>query len=165
MNTYPRYTSQTAFDAALAHLRKQGCRSFLHYHDAHGDEMAGCRYRGPNGTMCAIGALIPDEALATINKYLKADIAKGAESSYRLKSCEGMSAGALKDLMLRVDTDTYGPPVSGIFAGVNPGLLTDIQRYMHDEIPDLHFGENLEEAAERVALTYNLTYTAPETTA
>lgn len=41
------------FDKMLEHLRAQGCRSV--------DEFDSCLYRGPNGTKCAVGALIPDE--------------------------------------------------------------------------------------------------------
>jgi hypothetical protein len=50
------FTRQTAFDTALAHLRKQGQRAV---EDQHSD--AGCVYRSPEGLKCAIGALISDE--------------------------------------------------------------------------------------------------------
>lgn len=46
-------TKQEIFDTVLAHLRKQGKASL----SAEGD----CMYRGPGGTSCAVGCLIPDE--------------------------------------------------------------------------------------------------------
>lgn len=46
-------TQQEIFDAVLAHLRKQGKASM--------SDPASCRYRGPGGTSCAVGCLIPDE--------------------------------------------------------------------------------------------------------
>lgn len=47
-------TPQSVFDSIVAHLRAQGCKSL----DADGN----CMYRGLNGTKCAAGILIPDEA-------------------------------------------------------------------------------------------------------
>jgi hypothetical protein len=55
-------TRQETFDLAAKHLLTQNVRS-------EGDIIVngrkaptpGCRYRGPNGTKCAIGALIPDK--------------------------------------------------------------------------------------------------------
>ena len=46
-------TGQEIFDTVLAHLRKQGRASRT--------IAGGCRYRGPDGTACAVGCLIPDE--------------------------------------------------------------------------------------------------------
>lgn len=45
-------TNQEAFDKAALHLLRQGCKS---------ENVDTCLYRGPNGTKCAVGALIPDE--------------------------------------------------------------------------------------------------------
>lgn len=47
-------TKQETFDTVVAHLRNQGCKS----EDDHGN----CMYRGENGTKCAAGCLIPDDA-------------------------------------------------------------------------------------------------------
>lgn len=44
---------QATFDTAAVHLLRQGERSMT-------DD--GCKYRGPNGLKCAVGALIPDNA-------------------------------------------------------------------------------------------------------
>ncbi len=45
-------TAQEIFDTVVAHLRKQGRKSY---------DGRICLYRGPNGTKCAAGCLIPDE--------------------------------------------------------------------------------------------------------
>ncbi|MGQ7794513.1 hypothetical protein ACUN0C_19080 [Faunimonas sp. B44] len=44
---------QEAFDFVVRHLFKQGERAVA--------EGGGCLYRGPDGTKCAVGCLIPDE--------------------------------------------------------------------------------------------------------
>lgn len=44
---------QKTFDTVMEHLRAQGRPAIYENR---------CRYRGPDGTSCAIGALIPDEA-------------------------------------------------------------------------------------------------------
>lgn len=43
---------QEAFSRMVTHLRAQGEKSAT---------FEGCLYRGPNGTMCAVGCLIPDD--------------------------------------------------------------------------------------------------------
>jgi hypothetical protein len=48
---------QEIFDKVKAHLLEQGCRSV----DPPVHGAAWCKYRGPRGLKCAIGALIPDE--------------------------------------------------------------------------------------------------------
>jgi hypothetical protein len=52
-------TPQEIFDTVVAHARKQGKRSF----DEDGES---CCYRGPNGTMCFVGVLIPDKEYLAI---------------------------------------------------------------------------------------------------
>ena len=44
---------QETYDKVRDHLMNQGERSYI--------AGLGCRYRGPNGTMCAVGCLIPDD--------------------------------------------------------------------------------------------------------
>jgi hypothetical protein len=46
-------TNQEAFDRVVRHLLKQGRKA--------ADSDGVCRYRGPDGTSCAVGCLIPDE--------------------------------------------------------------------------------------------------------
>lgn len=48
-------TPQEIFDTVARHLFAQGTR-------AYNENIAGCQYRGPCGTKCAVGCLIPDEA-------------------------------------------------------------------------------------------------------
>lgn len=51
---------QETYDAVVDHLRKQGCKSMVPHL---GNQLPAqcCRYRGPGGTKCAAGALIPDD--------------------------------------------------------------------------------------------------------
>lgn len=53
-------TLQQVFDKAATHLLKQGERS-EGYPDVDEGKLM-CMYRGPEGRMCAVGALISDEA-------------------------------------------------------------------------------------------------------
>lgn len=46
--------SQEVFDTVATHLMNQGRQAF-------DDEKLECRYRAPNGDMCAVGCLIPDD--------------------------------------------------------------------------------------------------------
>ena len=46
-------TNQEAFETMVRHLRRQGCQSVS-------EDGIRCLYRGPNGRMCAVGALISD---------------------------------------------------------------------------------------------------------
>ena len=46
-------TEQEIFDTVLTHLREQG--------EAATTDDGSCRYRGADGTACAVGCLIPDE--------------------------------------------------------------------------------------------------------
>lgn len=43
--------NQEVFDTVVAHLRAQGCKAIVD---------GACKLRGPNGTKCAAGCLIPD---------------------------------------------------------------------------------------------------------
>ena len=45
-------TRQELFDALVVHLLRQGERSY--------EEGKGCRYRGPNGLKCPVGAALSD---------------------------------------------------------------------------------------------------------
>lgn len=48
--------AQVIFDKVVRHLFTQGQQSI-----GYDEEAPVCLYRGPNGMMCAVGALIPDE--------------------------------------------------------------------------------------------------------
>ena len=88
-------TSQQVFDRAASHLLKQGFRSEL-------PDRSACAYRGRNGMMCAVGALIPDEM------YDPAMEKKGV--------------GAFPE---------YFPEVFKHISGEQPHLICDLQE-MHD---------------------------------
>jgi hypothetical protein len=47
---------QEIFDTVVNHLRSQGCKS-----EGEFNGKKCCFYRGPNGTRCAAGVLIPDD--------------------------------------------------------------------------------------------------------
>jgi hypothetical protein len=57
-------TPQEIFDTVARHLFTQGHRASIQLDDDPESEGAGfdCRYRGPGGTKCAVGILIPDDA-------------------------------------------------------------------------------------------------------
>ena len=56
-------TPQEIFDTVARHLFTQGKRAgYERNKEDHGEESFACRYRGPSGTACAVGALIPDAA-------------------------------------------------------------------------------------------------------
>ncbi len=52
---------QEIFDVVAVHLIEQGVRSY----DAGRDQ---CLYRGPGGTKCAAGALIPDDVELSVSR-------------------------------------------------------------------------------------------------
>jgi hypothetical protein len=57
--------AQEIFDTVAKHLFTQGCRSIEV--DDEGEEY--CLYRGPEGRMCAVGVLIPDELYRKSMEY------------------------------------------------------------------------------------------------
>lgn len=59
-------TAREIYDYVRAHLLRQGVRSAGL--DRDGNEA--CRYRGDNGTSCAVGCLIPDEMYRPEMEYL-----------------------------------------------------------------------------------------------
>lgn len=85
----PAMNNQDAFDTTLTNLMNQGICSMTPYHC--------CRYRGPNGTKCAVGHLIPDDLYS--------------------KDIEGMGAISL----------CGRPLYKSFFNGVNTNLLRAMQ--------------------------------------
>lgn len=56
-------TPQDIFNAVARHLFDQGERAGRPITDNDGEEIDfECLYRGPNGTMCAVGSLLPDNS-------------------------------------------------------------------------------------------------------
>lgn len=62
-------TPQEIFDTVAKHLFTQGCRSIEV--DDEGEES--CLYRGPEGRMCAVGVLIPDEIYDPLMEHQNSD--------------------------------------------------------------------------------------------
>lgn len=98
-------TAQQIFDTTLNHLRKQGVAavSFIGH----------CRYRGENGTSCAVGCLIPEEAYAFELEGLRAGAssvmaATGLAANYvpLLRDLQGAHDSALKDRGLEAWEDS-----------------------------------------------------------
>ena len=79
-------TAQEIFDTVLAHLRKQG--------EAAKSYEGECVYRGPDGTSCAVGCLIPDELYDPLIEGLSAyEIMTGSRPQH--DQCEWAEAMAL----------------------------------------------------------------------
>jgi hypothetical protein len=53
-------TPQAVFDKCARHLLTQRARSSVVVRDPEGKERESCRYRGPEGRLCAAGPFIPD---------------------------------------------------------------------------------------------------------
>ena len=116
--------TQQAFDIMVQHLRQQGRPS---RYDA-----TGCRYRGPDGTKCAVGALIPD-------------------SLYR----SGMEGLTIKSLVIE-DRDVYGE-LCNLLDSIDLQLLEEMQT-----IHDHHTPANWERSFKECAEEFGLNYTAPQ---
>jgi hypothetical protein len=63
-------TPQEIFDTVAKHLFTQGCRSIEV--DDEGEES--CLYRAPEGRMCAVGVLIPDELYDGLMEHQNSDM-------------------------------------------------------------------------------------------
>lgn len=123
---------QEIFDKVISHLRKQGVQS-----GSSGD----CLYRGPNGTMCAVGCLIKDEFYSNELEDMPADC------SIVLKSL--VSSGIL------------APAENGAYGEVTKiHLLSDLQE-LHDTRMCDGIGEEFEKFAITIAEQYELLYTPP----
>lgn len=76
-------TNQELFDKVVAHARAQKCRSY-------DPDNGNCLYRGPGGTKCFIGALIPDDKYDP--KMDEDRLAAGADCVREAAGYEGLSA-------------------------------------------------------------------------
>lgn len=116
-------SKQETFDIVVTHLRKQGCKS-------ENDDY--CLYRGPNGTMCAAGVLIPDGKYQ--EEFENQGIVEWEDSNYSQES-----ASVVGKLIIELGHDLY--------------LVNKLQK-IHDCIP---FGD-WEEAFEELAKEHDLKY-------
>lgn len=113
---------QIVFNKVRSHLLAQGKRA---------EKDGGCRYRGPNGTKCAVGCLIPDHL-------------------YR-SALEGAVPGGS---LLRGELGTYFLKTYGIErspAGEDAKFLTGLQQ-IHDNGSVKDWDESLREFAAKEGL-------------
>lgn len=115
--------TQQAFDIMVQHLRQQGRPSR--------DDVAGCMYRGPDGTKCAVGALIPDEL-------------------YR----DNMEGRTIRPLLIQ-DCNAYSE-LCRLLDSIDLQLLEEMQT-----IHDHHTPANWERSFKECAEEFGLDYTAP----
>jgi len=128
-------TAQQIFDKGLAHIRSQGKASVVL--STFSSRWA-CRYLGPDGAKCIVGALIDD--------------------AYYDPDMEGRSVG---DLNFPGQLALHR---SGVNWEAGLGLLTDMQR-AHDNAANprgaLPFMEEFEQRMQKAARRHGLTYTPP----
>lgn len=91
--------NQEIFDKVARHLLIQGVKSIsIAFDEGAGD----CKYRGPNGTMCAIGCLIPDaEYLESMEGF---NIAGVSSISRTIRNLDHMFLASLQRIH-----DNYSP--------------------------------------------------------
>lgn len=124
-------TMQETFDFVVGKIREQGCASM-------GDNKS-CLYRGPNGTKCAAGHVIPDDKYDPIME--NCTVAKNEFT--------GMNEGV--KLIRKVLLET----------GHDLQILRGLQ-FCHDESSRFeNFLERFEREAKSLAETYELQYTPP----
>lgn len=111
-------SAQSVFNKVIRHLRRQGVRSV----DGHR-----CLYRGPDGTSCAVGCLIPDELYDP--------------------SMEGQGVGSLI-------YDAEHPKTVQRLLG--PRLLLEELQNLHDEYMREGWNDECETEAQRIADKFGL---------
>ena len=84
-------TEQTAFNIVKNHLLTQMTKSM---------EGEQCLYRGPNGTKCAIGALITDEEFETIEDARCRYLGVYELETLQITSLQGLTMDFLEELQI-----------------------------------------------------------------
>jgi len=84
-------TEQTAFNIVKNHLLTQMTKSI---------EGNQCLYRGPNGTKCAIGALITDEEYKKIEDARCKDLKVYEVEDLQIVSLQGLTIDFLEELQI-----------------------------------------------------------------
>lgn len=79
--------AQEIFDTVARHLHKQGKRAGKYDNDSRDEADFRCLYRGPEGTKCAVGCLIPDELYDP--------------------NIEGLSVSDIKDVLLKAGIGAF----------------------------------------------------------
>jgi len=106
--------NQEAFDIAAKHLLTQNKQSARPIDGR-------CLYRGPNGLMCAVGALIPDELY---------------EARFEVYTADELTTPFAQKR-----------EIAKYFKGVDPGLLSHLQN-IHDRFKPEEWAELLIDCAE-----------------
>lgn len=126
-------TAQEVFDKVVNHLYTQGRPAK--------EDGKSCRYRGPNGTKCAVGCLIPDDEYRPIMEY------KIVCSINRM-----------------IDQHLIEAPVTKKLIGEHENMLSDLQ-LVHDQFVKLNkdgtfnkidLKKQLTEVAKRYKLQLNI---------
>lgn len=89
-------TEQTAFNIVKNHLLTQMTKSIEE--NEFGDTQ--CLYRGPNGTKCAIGALITDEEYKRIEDARCKDLKVYEVEDLQIVSLQGLTIDFLEELQI-----------------------------------------------------------------
>lgn len=116
---------QEIFETVATHLFKQGEPAKAE---------AGCLYRGPNGTMCAVGVLIPDDMYDPM-----------------LDDTKGFDSTTIVDIIHDEKRSIFVPE----YMKDNEYLLSGLQS-VHDSDESWESTENMQSALKRVANRYRL---------
>lgn len=116
-------TRQEIFDISSRHLLAQMVQS-------RAADAGRCQYRGPNGTKCAVGALITDAAFASHIEQWHANESR-------------LETGAVLSALLASDVDVDDPDIHD--------LCLRLQG-IHDCYPPEHWAEELADLAEEFEL-------------
>ena len=88
---------QQIFDKTASHLLKQGIQSTLEDDDT-------CAYRGQDGSMCAVGCLINDDAYNWYLEGTSVDDCKKVQKALRNSGIEFDADGQVMRLLTRLQT-------------------------------------------------------------
>jgi hypothetical protein len=86
-----REANQAAFEKVVRHLLKQGRTSLTDPDDA----LSTCAYRSPDGLMCAVGVLIPDDQYRSAFEDLSVD-----DVAPRIPALKMLDVGLLRRLQV-----------------------------------------------------------------
>lgn len=122
-------TDREIFERVRAHLLKQNARSGIVVTDDDGEDSTECRYRGPDGMMCAVGCLITDEAY---DERMESAAVPGVGNERWISAGSGPSACAADALNS-----------SGIPARLSTQRMLEHLQYLHDSRPVAGWAANL----------------------
>lgn len=119
--------AQTIFNKVVKHLFAQGCAASLPRNPKDGAAYSGCAYRGPNGTTCAVGHLIPDRLYDPVMEGKS--YSQIAEVANRDNRKRGVCSKALNKPPLFKKCEA----IVERLGAENTALLTDLQ-CVHDDL-------------------------------